>query len=129
MTSDQKAISPSCLAPSQTPYHRVVTAPSTGSKLVGPAEAFRVAAYVEAVTYLMLLVAVVIYRVLDGPDFIGLLGPIHGIAFLVYLFLVIRIREDQAWDLWRTLLIIIASALPLGGFWAARHLNENRRPA
>ena len=86
-------------------------------------------AFVEAVTYLMLLVAVVIYRVLDGPDFIGFLGPVHGIAFLVYLFLVIRIREDQGWDLWHTLLIIIASAIPLGGFWAAGHLDEERRPA
>lgn len=45
----------------------------------------------------MLLGAVVIYRLLDGPDFIGVLGPIHGILFLGYFFLVPRIRDSQGW--------------------------------
>ena len=100
-----------------------MTAPSR-PKLSGEVAAFRVVAIIEAVTYLVLLAAVVVYRVFDGPDFISALGPIHGIAFLVYLALVLRIRESQGWDLWRTILIILASALPFGGFWASNHLNE-----
>lgn len=86
--------------------------------------AFRVAAYVEAVTYLVLLAAVLLYRVFDGPDFIGFLGPVHGIAFLVYLVLVLRIREGQGWGLGRTIIVILAAAVPFGGFWAGRHLAE-----
>ncbi|MFN2503345.1 MAG: DUF3817 domain-containing protein [Acidimicrobiales bacterium] len=85
-------------------------------------EKFRLVAYVEAATYLVLLAAVVTYRVFDGPDFIGLLGPIHGIAFLVYLVLVLKIRESQGWNLWRTLLVIILSAIPFGGFVVGRDL-------
>ncbi len=95
----------------------------------GETTAFRVVAYVEAVTYLVLLAAVVLYRVLDGPDFIGFLGPVHGIAFLVYLVLVLRIREGQGWGFWRTIAIIVAAAIPLGGFWAGRHLSEDDRAA
>jgi integral membrane protein len=96
----------------------------TRSSFAGLTGAFRLTAYVEAVTYLALLAAVVLYRVLDGPDFVSVLGPIHGVAFLVYFGLVMAIREDQGWGLWRTVLVILASAVPFGGFWAARHLDE-----
>ena len=98
--------------------------PSRTTGLGGAVGAFRVVAYFEAVSYLALLVAVLVHRVFDGPDFISVLGPIHGIAFLVYLFLVLAIREGQGWNLWRTLVIVLASAVPFGGFWAGRHLNQ-----
>lgn len=86
--------------------------------------AFRIVAYVEAVTYLVLLSAVLLKRVFDGPDLVSALGPIHGIAFLVYLVLVLRIREGQGWGLGATLWVLFVSALPCGGFWAANHLKE-----
>ncbi len=98
-----------------------------GSRLRGETGAFRIVAVVEAVTYLVLLGAVVLYRVLDGPDFIGFLGPVHGIAFLVYLVLVLRIRERQGWNLGRTIVVILAAAVPLGGFWVERRLVSDER--
>ena len=90
--------------------------------------AFRVVAVVEAVTYLLLLGAVVLKRVLDGPDLVSVLGPIHGVAFLVYLVLVLRIRESQGWNLGRTIVVIVASAVPFGGFWVERRLVTDGRP-
>ncbi len=87
--------------------------------------AFRLVASIEAVTYLVLLGAVVLKRVLDGPDLVRALGPVHGIAFLVYFVLVLRIREGQRWGLGATLWVLFVSALPLGGFWAAKHLKES----
>jgi len=100
-----------------------VTAPSR-PKLSGEVAAFRVVAIAEAVSYLLLLGAVLLHRVFDGPDYIGGLGPVHGILFLVYVALVLRIRESQGWDLWKTLLIFVVSAVPFGGFWAGSHLKE-----
>lgn len=93
----------------------------------GEIRAFRVVAVVEAVTYLVLLGAVVLYRVLDGPDFIGLMGPVHGIAFLVYLVLALRIRASQGWGVGRTVIVIVAAALPFGGFWVERSLVTDTR--
>lgn len=104
---------------------QMTTTPS--SRFRGLTGAFRVVAYVEAVTYLVLLAAVVLKRVLDGPDLVGALGPIHGVAFLVYLYLVLRIREGQGWNLGRTIVVILASAVPFGGFWAGQHLNDTER--
>ena len=102
------------------------TLPS-GSRVRGETAAFRVVAVVEAVTYLVLLGAVVLKRVLDGPDLVSALGPVHGIAFLVYLVLVLRIRESQGWNLGRTLVVILASAVPFGGFWVERRLVDPSR--
>ena len=86
---------------------------------------FRLVAIVEAITYLALLAAVVLYRVFDGPRFIGFLGPVHGIAFLIYLVLVLAIREGQRWNLGQTILVILASAVPLGGFVVERRLVDD----
>ena len=94
----------------------------------GEIRAFRVVAVVEAVSYLVLLGAVVLKRVLDGPDLVSALGPVHGIAFLVYLVLVLRIRESQGWNLGRTIVVIVASAVPFGGFWVERRLVTDARP-
>ncbi len=100
-----------------------MTAPSR-PKLSGEVNAFRIVAIAEAISYLLLLGGVVLYRVLDGPDAIGALGPIHGILFLIYVALVLRIRESQGWDVWKTLLIVVVSAIPFGGLWAGSHLKE-----
>ena len=86
---------------------------------------FKLVAVVEAVTYLALLAAVVLYRVFDGPRFIGFLGPVHGVAFLVYFVLALQIRESQGWNLGRLILVILASAVPLGGFVVERNLVDD----
>ena len=104
-----------------------MTTPQSGSRVRAETSAFRVVAVVEAVTYLVLLGAVVLKRVLDGPDFVSVLGPVHGIAFLVYLVLVLRIRESQGWNLRRTIVVILASAVPFGGFWVERRLVSDGR--
>ncbi len=95
------------------------------SKLDGAALAFRITAYVEATTFLLLLAADIVFRVFDGPDLIAVMGPVHGIAFLVYLILVLTIREGQGWHFWRTVGVIFLAAVPLGGFWAGAHLKDD----
>ena len=86
---------------------------------------FRIVAIFEAVTYLALLASVVLYRVFDGPRFIGFLGPVHGVAVLVYVVLVLQIRESQGWSVSQTIVVILASALPLGGFVVERNLVDD----
>ena len=106
-----------------------MASPTSSAKVGGDVGAFRVVAAVEAVTYLVLLAASIIRRGFDGPDLVSVMGPIHGIVFLVYLILVLRIREGQGWALGKTLLVILAAAVPFGGFWAGRHLDEHTAAA
>lgn len=99
--------------------------PSTATTTYGPKpDTFKIVAYVEAVSYLVLLAATFNYRVLDGPDLASLFGPIHGTIYLVFLVVTLKIRPDQRWSLGRTLWILVLAALPLGGFFAGRELKE-----
>lgn len=111
--------------PAWRSYSSLMTTPTEVSKLDGAATAFRITAYVEATTFLMLLGSSLLFRVFDGPDLIKVMGPVHGIAFLVYLVLVLVIREAQGWRFWPTVGIIFLSAVPFGGFWAGIHLKDD----
>jgi len=90
---------------------------------------FRWVAYAEAASLLALLAATFVKRVIEGPDLVPVLGPIHGILFLVYVVMVLQVRPSQAWGLGQTLLVIIASALPFGGFFVGTHLKETDNAA
>lgn len=86
--------------------------------------ALRVVAFVEAVTFLVLLAASVNHRVFDGADLAPVLGPVHGVAFLTYLVLVLKCREGQGWSGWLTLGLLGAAVVPFGPFLVARHFEE-----
>jgi integral membrane protein len=75
---------------------------------------------VEGATYLVLLAAVAWHAVLGGPDVVRALGLAHGIAFLGYAAIVLRLRPREGWDPTATLTLLLASALPGGGFVVAR---------
>jgi len=90
---------------------------------------FRLVAYAEAATFLILLVCVVVKRVFHGPDLVRVMGPVHGVLFLVYFVMVLQVRPSQAWTLAKTILVIVASALPFGGFFVGSHLVEEGAPA
>ncbi len=78
---------------------------------------FRIVALIEAISFLALLAATIFHRVLDGSDAgVNVLGPIHGMLFLVYVLLALLVREEQGWSVGQTLIVIVASAIPFGAF-------------
>ena len=89
---------------------------------------FRLVALVEAVSYLALLAAVVVKRVLDGPDAVSVLGPIHGMAFLAYVLLTLLVREEQGWTVGQTLLVLVASAVPFGALFVNSRMVHDPAP-
>ena len=82
-------------------------------------------AVAEAVSYLVLLGAVVWFRVLDGPDLVAVFGPIHGVVFLVYVAAVWQARHEHGWSNQVVLVLLAASVLPLGGFWVADRVADD----
>jgi integral membrane protein len=90
---------------------------------------FRTVAMVEAVTYLLLLACVVVKRVIHGPDLVPVMGPIHGIAFLVYFVLTLAVREEQGWTVGQTIIVLVASALPFGAFVVNSRMVHDPAPA
>lgn len=90
---------------------------------------FRTVALVEAISYLALLGATFLKRVMEGPDLVPVLGPIHGILFLAYLLLTLLVREEQGWTLGQTLIVLIASTIPFGAFVVNARMVHDPTPS
>jgi integral membrane protein len=84
----------------------------------------RVAALAEGVSYLVLLAAMVAKYAFEagGEGGVPIVGPIHGIIVLVYAALVLMGRDEQRWGISSTLLALVLSAVPGGGFYVERRM-------
>ncbi len=89
---------------------------------------FRVAALVEAVTWLGLLVGMAVKYVGDGSERgVQIFGPIHGVVVLGYLLALAWAARDLRWG-GRTVMLGLLASVPPGGTlffeaWAERTLR------
>jgi integral membrane protein len=70
----------------------------------------------EASSYLVLLVAVVVKYATDNETGVAVMGPIHGTLYLVYVFAMLRWYDDLGWPFSKALMAMVLGALPFGGF-------------
>ena len=86
----------------------------------------RLVSLAEGVSYLvLLLIALPLKRFGGHPEAVGLVGPIHGLLFLLYGLTVIQGKTEYGWPLGKTLLALLASLLPGGTFWADYRLYRH----
>jgi len=105
-------------------------APPAPSSPVSPAVRwFRVVALVEAVSYLVLLVAVVAKYGFDAPIGVRIMGPVHGVIFLAYAGLAFTVRDQLRWSAQHTAAVLAAAVIPLGGYLVERSLTPGRAAA
>lgn len=89
---------------------------------------FRLVAGIEAVTWIAMLAAMVATRAFAVGWAVPVMGPVHGIAFLVYLACVLTVRAPFRWDGTQTALALVSALVP-GGAWLIvdRRLLAGRR--
>lgn len=76
---------------------------------------FKLIAYAEVTSYLLLLfVAVPLKYFADQQLGVKILGPIHGVLFVAYCFMVIRRSNAENWSWKQTFWGLFAGILPLG---------------
>jgi integral membrane protein len=51
------------------------------------------------------------------PSVVSILGPIHGLAFLVYIWMVINTAASGSWNAVEIVRLIVCSFVPLGGYF------------
>jgi integral membrane protein len=92
---------------------------------------FRIIALTEATSFLLLLVASILKRTADADYLVTILGPIHGLLFLAYVFMAIYLRPEMDWSNRTTLLILLGAVLPFGGYVVDRTIltTSSRSPA
>lgn len=105
-----------------------MTEPTPAADLSFPsvAKPLRIMSLVEATSYLVLIAAVVAKRVfeVDTPAEGGvpIMGPLHGVLYLVYAALALVGREEQRWTGMQTVAALVLGAIPLGGFYVERRM-------
>ncbi|MEU8343586.1 integral membrane protein [Actinomadura meyerae] len=91
---------------------------------------FRLVSVAEATSFLLLLlVAMPLKYGADAPLGVQVVGPLHGVLFMAYVGLVLLVREQLRWDLKRTALALVASALPVAPFLVERYWARPVTPA
>ena len=82
---------------------------------------FRIVAFLEGLSYLLLLFIAVPVKYINGdPQYVKLLGMPHGLLFVAYIVLAIWIKPDFKWTNKEFLIILLASIVPFGTFYVER---------
>ncbi|WP_310567547.1 DUF3817 domain-containing protein [Hydrogenophaga sp.] len=87
----------------------------------------RWASLAEGATLLLLVgVAVPLKRLAGLPEFVSVIGPIHGGAFLVYVGLVLAAQGRGLWTAGETTQLLLAAIVPLGAFMVGGLFRRKR---
>ena len=86
---------------------------------------FRIVAFLEGVSYILLLfIAVPIKYWMGEEQWVKLLGMPHGLLFITYIILAFLIKDDENWQKIEFRIILMCSILPFGTFYVDRkYLN------
>ncbi len=79
---------------------------------------FRIIAFLEGVSYLLLMGAAIYKRMPSGNDeFVKLLGMPHGLLFVAYIAIAIFLRSTYKWNNKSFIIILLGSLIPFGTFY------------
>lgn len=82
---------------------------------------FRITAFLEGVSYLLLLgIGVPLKYIFENDTWVKALGMPHGILFVGYLILAFLIKEEQKWNNKTFFIVGLASIVPFGTFWVEK---------
>lgn len=77
----------------------------------------RIVSITEAVSYLALLVATIVDRTGGSEAGVSVMGPVHGVLYLVFVGFIAWRRTAMEWSWVHALTAMIIGSLPFGGFW------------
>ncbi|WP_295834568.1 DUF3817 domain-containing protein [uncultured Winogradskyella sp.] len=82
---------------------------------------FRITAFLEGISYLLLLFVAVPIKYLNGdPQYVKLLGMPHGLLFVAYIVLAIWLKPDFKWSKKDFIIVLLASVIPFGTFYVEK---------
>ena len=79
---------------------------------------FRIVAFLEGVSYILLLFIAVPIKYWGGnQQWVKLLGMPHGVLFVGYILMAFLIKEDENWKRTEFFIVLFCSVLPFGTFY------------
>ena len=85
---------------------------------------FRIVAFLEGVSYILLLFMAVPLKYWGGDEgFVKLLGMPHGLLFVGYIVFSYLLKEDENWNAKDFRIVILASVIPFAMLFAVSMMN------
>lgn len=82
---------------------------------------FRIVAFLEGVSYILLLfIATPIKYLFGNPEYVKLLGMPHGLLFMSYIILAFMLKKEMKWTNKTFGLVLLAAIIPFGTFYIDR---------
>ncbi len=85
----------------------------------------RVLGYVaiaEAISFLVLLLAMVLKYGFDQPIGVEIMGPLHGMLFLAFVGLAVIVGSQAKWSLNRFAVVLASAVVPVAGWFVGHRL-------
>ena len=81
-------------------------------------KAFKIIGWLEGISLLLLLfVAMPVKYLMDNPQLVKTIGPIHGALFVIYVLALIQVYSKKDWNFKVLGLGFILSSVPFGTFY------------
>lgn len=91
------------------------------STLAGPLLRYRIIAWITGLGLIALvLIAMPLKYFGDNATAVAIIGPVHGVLYLIYLVLAFALATRAGWTIKGTLLILVAGTIPFLSFVAER---------
>ena len=82
---------------------------------------FRIVAFIEGISYLLLMTVGLYFKYqLNDDSYVKLLGMPHGILFSIYILIAFLLRKKENWSYKDFAIILSSSIIPLGTFYIDR---------
>ena len=88
------------------------------------AHALPVVAYIVVSCCCLVFVAMPMRYIGDDPTLVKLIGPVHGLAYMVYLVVAFDLAVRAKWTSGRTALVLLAGTIPVMSFVAERKVGQ-----
>jgi integral membrane protein len=89
-----------------------------------PVGRLRIIGFLEGISLILLIfIAVPLKYLFHYPDLVGMLGPIHGLLFCLFVFLTLSVGVSCQWSFslttWK---VLLACIIPFGTFYIDKHI-------
>lgn len=88
------------------------------SLVSSPLGRFRIVAFTEGLSYLLLGITMVLKYNYGMPEANYVVGMVHGVLFMAYVLLLLQVGIKYTWTLTRMFWGFVASLVPFGTFYA-----------
>ncbi|GAA1835424.1 DUF3817 domain-containing protein [Actinomadura chokoriensis] len=94
----------------------------------GAVTRYRILALIVGTLLLLLTVGMVLkYGPTDSPEMVGIVSPIHGLFYMVYVALAFDLWRRTGWPLGKMVLIVLGGVVPLMTFFVEHKIVREAR--